>query len=39
MYFRNYGLAKKDLGKYVKSGISEYLSTSNMKNTPKHPSN
>ena len=39
MYFRNYGLAKKGLDKYLKSAISQYPSTSNMVNTPKHLSN
>ena len=39
MYFRNYGLAKKDLDMDLKSGISEYPSTSNMVTTSKHLSN
>ena len=38
MYFRNYGLAKKGLEKYLKSAVSQYRSTSNMVNGAKHPS-
>ena len=30
MYFRNYGLGKKELDKYLKSAISQYPWTSNM---------
>ena len=39
MYFRNYGLVKKGLDKYVKSAISQYPSARNMVNMPKHLSN
>ena len=39
MYFRNYGLAKKGLDKYLKSAISQSPVTSTMVNTPKHLSN
>ena len=39
MYFGNYGLAKKGLDKYLKSAVSQYPSTSNMVNAPKHLSN
>ena len=39
MYFGNYGLAKKGLDKYLKSAVSQYPSTSNMVNVPKHLSN
>ena len=36
MYFRNYGLTKKGLDKYLKSAVSQYPSTSNMVQVPKH---
>ena len=36
MYFRNYGLWKTWLDKCLKSAVSEYSSTSNMVNAPKH---
>ena len=36
MYFRNYGLAKRGLDKYLKSAVSQYPSTSNMVKAPKH---
>ena len=39
MYFRNYGLTKKGLDKYLKSAVSQYPSTSNMVKAPKHLSN
>ena len=39
MYFRNHGLQKKDLDKYLKSAVSQYPSRSNMVKSPKHLSN
>ena len=39
MYFRNYGLPKTLFGKYVKSAVSQYPSTSNSVNTLKHCKN
>ena len=36
MYFRNYGLRKKWLDKFLKTPVSEDPSTSNMVNGPKH---
>ena len=39
MYFRNYRLRKKWLGKCIKTPVSEGLSTSNMVNGPKHIGN
>ena len=36
MYFRNYGLRKKRLGKYLKSLVSDDASTSNMVKEPIH---
>ena len=39
MYFRNYGLAKRSLDKYLKSVVSKYLSTTNMVKALKHISN
>ena len=39
MYFRNYGLAKRRLDKYLKSAVSQYPSTSNMVKALKHLSN
>ena len=39
MYFRNYGLAKKRLDKYLESAISQYPSTSNKVKAIKHLSN
>ena len=36
MYFRNYGLPKAWLGKYLKSAVLQYPSTSNMVNALKH---
>ena len=39
MYFRNYGLAKRRLGKYIKCPISQYPSTSNKVKALKHISN
>ena len=35
MYFRNYGLAKRRLDKYLKSAVSQYPSPSNKVRTPK----
>ena len=37
MYFGNYGVAKKDLDKYLKSAVSQYPSTSNMVKPLKTP--
>ena len=39
MYFRNYGLTKRGLDKYIKSAVSQYPSKSNMVQAPKHISN
>ena len=39
MYFPNYGLAKRRLDNYLKSGVSQYPSTSNIVKTLKHISN
>ena len=39
MYFRNYGLTKKGLDKYLKSAVSQYPLTSNMVIALKHISN
>ena len=39
MYFRNCGLWKTWLDQCLKSVVSEYPSTSNMVNAPKHCSN
>ena len=39
MYFKNYGLAKKGLDKYLKSDFSQYSSTSNMVKALKRISN
>ena len=39
MYFRNCGLTKRRLGKYLKSAVLKYPSTSNMVKGPKHVSN
>ena len=39
MYFRYYRLAKRCLDKYLKSGVSHYLLTSNMVKALKHISN
>ena len=39
MYFRNSGLAKKGLEKYLKSAVSQYASTSNVLKALKHISN
>ena len=39
MYFRNYGLAKMCLDKYLKSAFSQYPSKSNVVKTLKHLSN
>ena len=39
MYFRSYGLAKRRLGKYLKSAVSQYPSTRNMLTALKHISN
>ena len=39
MYFKNYGLTKTLLGEYLKSTVSQYPSTSNMKNALKHCAN
>ena len=36
MYFRNYGLAKRRLDKYLKSDVSHYPLTSNMVKATKH---
>ena len=36
MYFRNYGLAKTRLDKYLKSDVSHYPLTSNMVKATKH---
>ena len=36
MYFRNYGLAKTRLDKYLKSAASHYPSRSNMVNVLQH---
>ena len=36
MYFRNEGHAKRLLHKYLKSAVSQFASTSNMVNAPKH---
>ena len=36
MHFRNYGLAKKGLDKYLKSAISQNRSTSNMVKMQEH---
>ena len=39
MYFRNYGIAKRHLDKYLKSAASQYPSTSNKVKVLKHISN
>ena len=39
MYFRNYGLLKTWFYKCLKSAVSQYPSTRNMVNRPKHCSN
>ena len=39
MYFRNYGLQKKQLDKCLKRAALQYLLTSNMVNAPEHCSN
>ena len=39
MYFRNYGLPKTPLDKYLKSAVSQYPSTSNMIDVLKYCSN
>ena len=39
MYFRNYGLAKRRLDKYLKSVVSKYPSTTNMVKGLKNISN
>ena len=39
MYFRNYGLPKKQLDKYLKSAVSQYPLTSNVVNKLEHCSN
>ena len=39
MYFRNYGLPKTPLKKYLKSAVSHYALTSNIVNALKHCSN
>ena len=39
MYFKNYGLAKMRLDKYLKSAVGNCLSTSNMVKALKHISN
>ena len=39
MYFRNYGFRKTRSDKCLKSAVSQYPSTSNMVNVPKHCSN
>ena len=39
MYFRNYGVAKKVLDKYLKSVVWQYPSTSNMVKALKYISN
>ena len=36
MYFRNYGLAKRRLDKYLKSAVSQYPSTNNKVKALKH---
>ena len=36
MSFLNYGLATRSLDKYLKSGVSQYPSTSNIVKAPKH---
>ena len=36
MYFRNYGLARTWIGKYLKSAVLQYPSTSNMINALNH---
>ena len=36
MYFRNYGLTKTRLDKYLKSAVSHYPSTSNIVNALKN---
>ena len=39
MYFGNYRIEKRRIDKYLKSAVSQYPSTSNMVNVPKHLSN
>ena len=39
MYLQNCGLPKTLLGKYLKSAVSQYPSTTNMGNALKHCSN
>ena len=39
MYFRDHGLAKKSLDKYLKSALSQYPLTRNMVKSLKHLSN
>ena len=39
MYFRNSGLAKRHLDKYLKSAVSQYPSTSNTVKVLNHSSN
>ena len=39
MYYLNYGLGKTWFHKCLKKAVSEYASTSNMENVPKHCSN
>ena len=39
MYFRNYGLPKAGLDKYLKSDVSQFPSTGNTRNALKHISN
>ena len=39
MYFRDYGLGKRRLDRYLKSAASQYTSTSNIVKALKHISN
>ena len=39
MYFRNYGIAKRRLEKYLKTAVSQYTSTSYMVKALKYISN